>query len=72
MTEIHPLRAAGIAAIAAAALGSVLFASPASSEVPSTGTTCSADASGNWVFRNCAPSPGAESPDNDPARVSAP
>lgn len=63
MTEIHPLRAAGIAVITAAALGSTFFASPAASlEEPATDTTCGADASSGWIFRNC----------DGPANLSAP
>lgn len=72
MSEIHPtapderlsmwLRSVGVAAIAAAALGSVFVATPATPEPPATGTTCTSDIGGNWTFRNC----------DEPSQVSAP
>ena len=73
MTEIHRvdladdsrhgwLRPVGIAAIVAAALASILFATPAMPEPPSTGTSCTSDIGGNWAFRNC----------DEPAGVNAP
>lgn len=48
------LRSAGIAAIAAAALGSVLFAGPAASELPATDSTCQIEVVGDaWTGRGC-------------------
>ena len=57
------LRSAGLAAIAAAALGSVLFAGPAMPDSPATDSSCRTDVvGGSWIFRGC----------DDPAGVSAP
>jgi hypothetical protein len=48
------LRSAGIAAIAAAALGSVLFAHPAASDVPATDSTCQIKVVGDaWTGQGC-------------------
>lgn len=48
------LRSAGIAAIAAAALGSVLFAGPAASELPATDSTCQIKVVGDvWTGQGC-------------------
>lgn len=48
------LRSAGIAAIAAAALGSVLFAHPAASEAPGTDSTCQIKVVGDaWTGQGC-------------------
>lgn len=44
------LRVAGIAALAAAALGSVLGASPAMSETPATDSHCRMDIVGTYWF----------------------
>jgi hypothetical protein len=50
------LRTAGIVAIAASALGSVLVASPAVSDVPSTERTCRIQIVGDqWYGSGCAP-----------------
>jgi hypothetical protein len=49
------LRAAGVAALAAAALGSVLGASPALGEAPSTDSHCRMDiVGGYWFSSGCA------------------
>ena len=54
------LRAAGIAALAAAALGSVLGASPAMSDAPSTDIQCRMDIVGTyWFSSGCAEEPAA-------------
>ncbi|GAA1449127.1 hypothetical protein GCM10009641_78670 [Mycobacterium cookii] len=48
------LRSAGIAVIAAAALGSVLFVHPAASEVPATDSTCQIKVVGDaWTGQGC-------------------
>ena len=48
------LRSAGIAAIAAAALGSVFFATPAASELPATDSTCQIKVVGDaWTGQGC-------------------
>ena len=53
------LRSVGIAAIAAAALGSVLFASPAASELPGTDSTCKIKVVGDaWTGQGCEDSSG--------------
>jgi hypothetical protein len=50
------LRTAGIVAIAASALGSVLLASPAVSETPSTDNHCRIQIVGDqWYGSGCAP-----------------
>lgn len=50
------LRAAGFAAIAASALGSVLLASPAVSETPSTDNQCRIQIVGDqWYGSGCGP-----------------
>ncbi len=50
------IRTAGIVAIAASALGSVLLASPAVSEAPSTDTGCRIQIVGDqWYGSGCAP-----------------
>ena len=47
-------RSTGIAAIAAAALGSVLFAHPAASEVSGTDSTCQIKVVGDaWTGQGC-------------------
>jgi len=49
------LRTAGIAALAAAALGSVLGASPAATDAPGTGNPCRMDIVGSyWFSTGCA------------------
>lgn len=56
------LRAAGIAALVAAALGSVLGASPAMSDAPSTDSHCRMDIVGSyWFSTGCAEEPPASS-----------
>lgn len=65
LADPHPttwLRTAGVAAIVAAALGSIFFATPAMPEPPSTGTSCTTDVGGNWVFRNCEGAPEVSAP----------
>ena len=48
------LRSAGITAIAAAALGSLLYAHPAASEVPGTDSTCQIKVVGDaWTGQGC-------------------
>jgi hypothetical protein len=52
------LRVAGIAVLAAAALGSVLGASPAMSEAPATDSRCRMDIVGTyWFSSGCAEEP---------------
>ena len=54
------LRTAGIAALVAAALGSVLGASPAMSEAPSTDSHCRMDIVGSqWFSSGCTEEPAA-------------
>jgi hypothetical protein len=49
------LRSTGIAAMAAAALGSVLYAAPAMPETPSTDSTCRISLIGDqWTGHGCA------------------
>lgn len=56
------LRAAGIAALGAAALGSVLGASPAMSDAPSTDSHCRMDIVGSyWFSSGCTDEPAATS-----------
>ena len=56
------LRTAGIAALVAAALGSVLGASPAMSDAPSTDSHCRMDIVGSyWFSSGCAEEPAATS-----------
>jgi hypothetical protein len=56
------LRGAGIAALVAAALGSVLGASPAMSDATSTDSTCRMDLVGSyWFSSGCAEEPVATS-----------
>ena len=56
------LRTAGIAALVAAALGSVLGASPAMSDAPSTDSLCRMDIVGSyWFSSGCAEEPAATS-----------
>ena len=56
------LRTAGIAALVAAALGSVLGASPAMSDAPSTDNRCRMDIMGSyWVSSGCVEEPAATS-----------
>lgn len=48
------LRSAGIAAMTAAALGSVLFVSPAASDLPATDSTCQIKVIGDaWTGQGC-------------------
>ena len=66
-TDLHGrtnrrLRTAGIAALVAAALGSVLGASPAMSDAPSTDSHCRMDIVGSyWFSSGCAEEPAATS-----------
>ena len=54
------LRTAGIAALVAAALGSVLGASPAMSDAPSTDSHCRMDIVGShWFSSGCTEEPAA-------------
>ena len=56
------LRTAGIAALFAAALGSVLGASPAMSDAPSTDSHCRMDIVGShWFSSGCTEEPAATS-----------
>ena len=66
-TDLHGrtnrrLRAAGIAALVAAAVGSVLGASPAMSDAPSTDSHCRMDLVGSyWSSSGCTDEPAATS-----------